>query len=29
MGFYDWFDEAVNHIATVDFSLSQTNSAVR
>ena len=29
MGFQDWFEDAVDHVATVDFSLSQTNSAVR
>ncbi|KAF9226076.1 glycoside hydrolase family 47 protein [Gyrodon lividus] len=28
MGLYDWFDKAVNHMATVDFSKSQTNDTV-
>ncbi|KAF9236657.1 glycoside hydrolase family 47 protein [Melanogaster broomeanus] len=28
MGLYDWFDQAVNHTATVDFSKSQTNDTV-
>ncbi|KAG6377416.1 glycoside hydrolase family 47 protein [Boletus reticuloceps] len=28
MGFHDWFNEAVDYVATVDFSLSKTNSAV-
>ncbi|KAG9313397.1 glycoside hydrolase family 47 protein [Chiua virens] len=28
MGFHDWFEEAVNHVATVDFSVSQTNDTV-
>ncbi|KAH7910255.1 glycoside hydrolase family 47 protein [Hygrophoropsis aurantiaca] len=28
MGFTDWFEQAVNHTATVDFSRSQTNDTV-
>ncbi|KAI9569936.1 glycoside hydrolase family 47 protein [Boletus coccyginus] len=28
MGFHDWFEEAVDYVATVDFSVSQTNDTV-
>ncbi|KIJ61540.1 glycoside hydrolase family 47 protein [Hydnomerulius pinastri MD-312] len=28
MGLYDWFNQAVNHTATVDFSQSQTDATV-
>ncbi|KAN0084171.1 glycoside hydrolase family 47 protein [Tylopilus felleus] len=28
MGFHDWFQEAVQYVATVDFSLSRTNDSV-